>query len=80
MDRMMKVGGGVVLSGVFFSQFVFVVEGGHRALKMDAMRGLQPYVYGEGMWVRIPFLQRIQNFEIRTRPTLVPSSTGTKDL
>ena len=79
-NRMLTVGGGIMLSGVFLSQFVFVVDGGHRALKMDAVRGLQPYVYGEGMWLRVPFLQRIQHFEVRTRPTLVPSSTGTKDL
>ena len=79
-NRMLTVGGGIMLSGVFLSQFVFVVDGGHRALKMDAVRGLQPYVYKEGMWFRLPFLQRIQHFEVRTRPTLVPSSTGTKDL
>eukprot|EP00354_Favella_ehrenbergii_P007314 CAMPEP_0170462036 /NCGR_PEP_ID=MMETSP0123-20130129/7700_1 /TAXON_ID=182087 /ORGANISM="Favella ehrenbergii, Strain Fehren 1" /LENGTH=276 /DNA_ID=CAMNT_0010727171 /DNA_START=36 /DNA_END=866 /DNA_ORIENTATION=- len=80
LDRMLKAGGAVTLSGIFFSQFVFVVDGGHRALKMDAMRGLQPHVYGEGMSIRIPFLQKIQHFEVRTRPTLVPSSTGTKDM
>ena len=58
-NRMLTVGGGIMLSGVFLSQFVFVVDGGHRALKMDAVRGLQPHVYGEGMWIRVPFLQRI---------------------
>ena len=56
LDRMLKAGGGLLLSGVFLTQFVFVVDGGHRALKMDAMRGLQSDVYGEGMHFRIPFL------------------------
>ena len=32
------------------------------------------------MHLRIPLLQKINKFEIRSRPTLVPSSTGTKDL
>jgi len=68
LDRMLKAGGGVLLTGVFMTQFVFVVDGGHRALKMDAMRGLQPTVYGEGMHFRIPILHKINHFEIRTRP------------
>ena len=59
---------------------MFVVDGGERALKMDAMKGLLPHVYGEGMHFRLPFVQSIRRFEIRTQPTLVPSSTGTKDL
>ena len=80
LDRMLKAGGGVLLAGVFATNFIFVVDGGERALKMDAMRGLQPHVYGEGMHFRIPVLHKINRFEIRSRPTLVPSSTGTKDL
>ena len=80
LDRMMKLGGMMVLSGVFATNFVFVVDGGERALKMDAMKGLQPHIYGEGMHFRVPGLQSIKRFEIRSRPTLVPSSTGTKDL
>ena len=80
LDRMLKLGGGMLATGVFATNFLFVVDGGERALKMDAMRGLQPHVYGEGMHFRVPILHKIQKFEIRSRPTLVPSSTGTKDL
>ena len=47
---------------------------------MDKTSGLKNKVYGEGMHIRIPVIDRINRFEIRTRPTLVPSSTGTKDL
>ena len=80
LDRMLKLGASMVGAGVFATNFIFVVDGGERALKMDALRGLQPDVYGEGMHLRIPMLQSIKRFEIRTQPTLVPSSTGTKDL
>lgn len=69
-----------MLSGVFATNFIFVVDGGERALKMDAIKGLQPDIYGEGMHFRIPVLHKINKFEIRSRPTLVPSSTGTKDM
>lgn len=77
---MLKLGGGLMLSGVFATNFLFVVDGGERALKMDAMRGLQPHIYGEGMHFRVPILHRINKFEIRSQPQLIPSSTGTKDL
>ena len=40
LDKMMKLGGGIILSGVFATNFIFVVDGGERALKMDALRGL----------------------------------------
>ena len=79
-DRILKLGGMVSTCGVIATQFVFVVDGGERALIMDQFRGLQPKVYGEGMHFRLPFVQSIRRFEIRTQPTLVPSSTGTKDL
>ena len=80
LDRMMKMGGAMVGAGMFASNCLFVVDGGERALKMNAFRGLLPTVYGEGMHIRLPIIDKINRFEIRTRPTLVPSSTGTKDL
>ena len=40
LNRMLKVGGGMVGAGVFATNFIFVVDGGERALKMDAIRGL----------------------------------------
>ena len=56
LNRMMTGGGAILATGVFFTNFIFVVEGGHRALKMDAMRGLQNEVYGEGMHFFIPIV------------------------
>lgn len=35
LDRMLKVGGGIVMGGLFATNFLFVVDGGERALKMD---------------------------------------------
>lgn len=55
-NRMGSVGAGMFLGGIFFSQFVFVVDGGQRALVMDNVRGLQPHVYGEGMHIKYPFI------------------------
>ena len=68
LDRMMKMGGMMVGAGFFASNCLFVVDGGERALKMNAFRGLLPTVYGEGMHFRIPVIDKINRFEIRTRP------------
>ena len=47
----------MLIGGVIMSRFVFVVDGGERAVKFDKIRGLQNHVYGEGMHFMIPFLQ-----------------------
>jgi len=80
LNRMGKAGGAIVLSGLFLNNFIFVVDGGERALKMDALRGLQPGTYGEGMHFRIPIIHKIIKFEVRSRVNLVAAETGTKDL
>ena len=66
MNRMLKVGAGFVGAGIFASNFCFVVDGGERAIIMDAFRGLQPKVHGEGIHLKIPFIQSVKRFEVRT--------------
>ena len=79
-NKMGAIGGTMLTVGMFFSQFVFVVDGGERALIMDNVRGLKPHVYGEGMHIKVPFVQRVIKFEIRTQPKLFPSTTTSGDL
>ena len=61
-DRMGKAGFGFVLAGIFGSQFIFVVDGGERALIMDKTSGLKNKVYGEGMHLIIPGVQTVKRF------------------
>lgn len=77
---MQRLGGTMILGGLFVMQFTFVVDGGERALIMDATRGLRPHVYGEGMHFRLPVIHQIKTFQVRSQPTMIPSSTGTRDL
>jgi prohibitin 2 len=65
-DRMGKLGGLFLLGGVIGTRFIFVVDGGERALKMNAFKGLSPKIYGEGMHFRWPFIESVKRFEIRT--------------
>lgn len=56
-NRLGQVGIGMLLGGVVLSRFVFVVDGGERAVIFDKVRGVQSRVYGEGMHFIVPILQ-----------------------
>lgn len=47
----------MVVGGLVLTRFVFVVDGGERALKYDKLRGVQDKIYGEGMHFYIPVVQ-----------------------
>ena len=53
--------------GLIGTKFIFIVDGGERALLFDRMKGLSDKVYGEGMHFKIPVLQMPKYFEIRSR-------------
>ena len=57
LNRLQKTGVALLVGGVVLSRFVFVVDGGQRAVKFDRIRGLQTKIYGEGMHFIIPFFQ-----------------------
>ena len=79
-NRMGSAGFACAALGFVGTNFIFVVDGGERALIMDAFKGVKPHVYGEGMHFRMPIIQTINRFEVRSRPHFTPSTTGTKDL
>jgi prohibitin 1 len=58
----------------------FTVNGGERAILWDMGSGIKKEVYGEGINLMIPFYQKPIIFDIRTRPTLISTKTGSKDL
>lgn len=59
---------------------LYVVSGGHRAVIFNRFSGVEEAVRGEGMHLRIPWVQRPVIFDVRTRPHAINSVTGTKDL
>jgi prohibitin 2 len=70
------------VSGVSFGlyQSLWNVEGGHRGVMFDRIGGVSDHVYGEGTHLRLPWFQYPTIFDIRTRPTVMKSPTGTRDL
>jgi len=79
-DLMGKAGFAFLCSGVVATRFIFVVDGGERALVFNKLKGLQTHVYGEGMHFMLPVIHQPKKFEIRTRPKSLTSVTGTRDL
>eukprot|EP00164_Ancoracysta_twista_P001290 GFYU01001690.1.p2 GENE.GFYU01001690.1~~GFYU01001690.1.p2 ORF type:complete len:277 (+),score=98.36 GFYU01001690.1:161-991(+) len=71
---------GLGVAGSIAQASLFVVDGGHQAVVWDRFRGVLPDTYGEGMHVRLPWVQKPYIFEIRTRPRTIKSVTPTKDL
>jgi regulator of protease activity HflC (stomatin/prohibitin superfamily) len=63
-----------------FSVLFFAVDGGERAVMFDRFRGVLDDVYGEGTHVMVPWLQNPQTMDIRIRPRVISSVTGTGDL
>ncbi|ODQ65163.1 prohibitin [Nadsonia fulvescens var. elongata DSM 6958] len=59
---------------------LYDVQGGSRAVIFDRLSGVQQAVIGEGTHFLIPWLQKAVIFDVRTKPTNISSTTGSKDL
>ncbi|KAJ3217294.1 Prohibitin-1, subunit of the prohibitin complex (Phb1p-Phb2p) [Dinochytrium kinnereticum] len=69
---------GTVVSGIQYS--MYNVEGGHRAVLFDRVRGVLPDTVDEGTHFLIPWWQRVVTFDVRTRPRNISTTTGSKDM
>ena len=72
--------GGSGLALLIFNSALYNVEAGHRAVVFDKLMGVSEKAKGEGSHFRIPFIQEIKIFEVRTSPRTISTITGTKDL
>ncbi|XP_057789456.1 prohibitin-1, mitochondrial-like [Salvia miltiorrhiza] len=69
---------GIGLFGL--SQGLYNVEGGHRAIVFSRFGGIRDQVYPEGTHFRIPWFDRPIIYDVRARPHLVESTSGSRDL
>jgi len=59
---------------------LFDVDGGQRAVVLNMLSGVEEKVRGEGTHFKVPWLHQPKWYNIRTRPKLIQTTTGTKDL
>ncbi|KAK9848655.1 hypothetical protein WJX84_000333 [Apatococcus fuscideae] len=70
--------GGVVIYGAANS--LFNVEGGHRAIVFNRLVGLKEKIYEEGTHFMIPWFERPVIYDVRARPNVIQSTSGSRDL
>lgn len=75
-------GGAAALTGLVYgaNNFLYNVEAGHRAIKFNRITGIGETHYEEGTHFMIPWFERPIIFDIRTRPRVLVSLTGSRDL
>ncbi|XP_059663210.1 prohibitin-1, mitochondrial-like isoform X1 [Cornus florida] len=59
---------------------LYNVEGGHRAIVFNRILGVKEKVYPEGTHLMIPWFERPVIYDVRARPHLVESTSGSRDL
>merc|ERR1719410_2206026 len=59
---------------------MFDVDGGQRAVVLNMLTGVDDNVRAEGTHLRVPWLHQPKIYNIRLRPKLIQTTTGTKDL
>lgn len=78
LERLIRwsVPAGIGLS--ILSSAVYSVDGGERAVIFDRVAGVKKTVVGEGMHFVIPWLQKPIIYDIRMRPRIITTTTGSK--
>jgi len=56
------------------------VEGGHRVVMFHRFGGVQQRVRAEGTHIIVPWFQRAIDYDVRAKPRMIQSMTGSKDL
>jgi len=79
-QRLAYAGIGALSAAYAVSQSVFTVEGGHRGVLFSRLGGVGDHLFGEGMHLRVPWLQWPLIYDIRSRAYKVVSPSGTADL
>ncbi|CAH2038997.1 unnamed protein product [Thlaspi arvense] len=80
LSALLKLGaiGGLGVYAVTNS--LYNVEGGHRAVMFNRVTGIKEKVYPEGTHFMLPWFERPIIYDVRARPYLVESTTGSHDL
>mmetsp|Transcript_52657 Transcript_52657/g.60239 ORF Transcript_52657/g.60239 Transcript_52657/m.60239 type:complete len:276 (-) Transcript_52657:235-1062(-) len=79
-NRMIGLGSTMLFFGAFGNQMMFTVDGGERAVVYNKFSGVKKTIYGEGLHFMLPVVEKPTIFQVRLRPTVINSHTGTKDL
>ncbi|GIL79323.1 hypothetical protein Vretifemale_8709 [Volvox reticuliferus] len=77
LANVLLFGGATVWAG---TNSLFNVEGGHRAVVFNRLMGIKDTVYQEGTHIMVPWFERPIIYDVRARPSVIQSQSGSKDL
>lgn len=80
LTTLSRVGLGLGGIGALQMFCLFDVDGGERAVVMNMFTGVEDKVRGEGTHFKLPWIMQPKWYNIRLRPKLIQTTTGTKDL
>ncbi|KAJ1835804.1 Prohibitin-1, subunit of the prohibitin complex (Phb1p-Phb2p) [Coemansia sp. RSA 2711] len=80
MSRLSKAGIAVAAGTLAVQASIYDVKGGQRAVIFDRLQGVKQVVSNEGTHFLVPGLQRAIIFDVRTRPRMISTTTGSKDM
>eukprot|EP01064_Diplonema_japonicum_P036297 TRINITY_DN810_c4_g1_i1.p2 TRINITY_DN810_c4_g1~~TRINITY_DN810_c4_g1_i1.p2 ORF type:complete len:293 (+),score=95.04 TRINITY_DN810_c4_g1_i1:61-879(+) len=80
MKNMSRLAFGVSGLGFVASQCTFVIYPGEAAIIYDRLQGVQHDVKKEGFHFKVPYLHYPKVYDIKLRPAVIETMTGTKDL
>mmetsp|Transcript_53374 Transcript_53374/g.153083 ORF Transcript_53374/g.153083 Transcript_53374/m.153083 type:complete len:279 (-) Transcript_53374:112-948(-) len=80
LTTLSRVSLGLGAVAIIPSVCLFDVDGGQRAVVLNMFTGIEDKVRGEGTHFKVPWLHQPKYYNIRVRPKLIQTTTGTKDL
>jgi len=80
LTTLSRVGIGLGAAGTIPAFCLFDVDGGERAVVLNMLSGVEEKVRGEGTHFKMPWLMQPKWYNVRLRPKLIQTTTGTKDL
>lgn len=84
LDRLLtgvsRIGLGLGAAALIPASCLFDVDGGERVVMLNMFTGVDDRVRGEGTHFKVPWVMQPKVYNIRTRPKLIQTTTGTKDL
>lgn len=78
--RLVRFGALAAISAYSLMNCLFTVEGGHRAIVFNRIVGIKSHVYSEGTHFMIPWFERPIDYDVRAKPNVISSTSGSKDL
>lgn len=80
LGRVQNIALGIGAAGLLINSCLYNVGAGERGFLFDRLSGVRTTIYAPGTHLYVPILQTPVVMDVRTRPRVLSTETGTKDL